>query len=90
MKQGTTTITPPAIPGFPPTINVGNDDRAVRVSFGTLTIYLSNRSDPTTVIVRAEAHDQHGRSIPVESRGATDIRNQVEFRIRMEDLAPPD
>lgn len=89
MKQGRTTITHPD-GGFAPRVDVGNDDRAVWVSFGTLIFYLSNQGDVATVIVRAEAYDQHGRNIPVESRGATDIRNQVEFSIRMEDLASPE
>ena len=80
MKPGTTTITPASIPGFPPTVNVGDNDRAVRVAFGSLTIYLSNLSDPTVVIVRAEGHDARGNTVPVETRGATDVRSQVEYR----------
>lgn len=81
MKPGTTTITPPTIAGFPATVHVGSNERAVRVSFGAITIYLSNRGDPGTVIVRAEAHDTHGRSLPVQSRGTTDVRNQVEYTV---------
>ena len=80
MISGKTTIT--RLPdGFAPVVTVGNDDRAVRVVFGRLTIYLSNRGDVSTVIVRGEAEDERGHRLPVETRGATDVKNQVEYRI---------
>lgn len=81
MKPGATTITPATIPGFPPTVNVGDNDRAVRVQFGALTIYLSNMSDPAVVIVRAEGHDARGKAVPVETRGTADVRGQIECRV---------
>lgn len=81
MKPGATTITPASVPGFPPTVNVGDNDRAVRVAFGQITIYLSNLSDPAVVIVRAEGHDANGNAAPVETRGASDVRGQVEYRV---------
>lgn len=83
MKLGITAIFPPAAPGRPPTVIVGEEDRAVNVQFGALTIRLICPGDPGAVIVRAEAHDLHGNSLPVESRGATDVKNQVEYRVEV-------
>lgn len=88
MKPGATTITPASIPGFPPTVTVGDNDRAVRVAFGQITIYLSNLSDPAVVIVRAEGHDAHGKPAPVETRGASDVRGQIEFRVVEQEANP--
>lgn len=83
MKPGTTTITPPTLAGFPPTIHVGDNDRAVRVSFGAIQIFLSNQSHANVIIVRAEPGDEQVR---IDTRGATDICNQIEFHVEV--LAP--
>lgn len=89
MKPGATVLTPAAVPGFPAVVDVGDNDRAVRVKFGAITIYLSNMSDPAVVIVRAEGHDTHGRAAPVESRAATDVQNQIEYRLAATTEAQP-
>lgn len=85
MKPGRTTIQPAPDPRFPPTVHVGGDDRAVRVSFGAIQIFLSNQSNASVIIVRAETGDERVR---IDTRGATDIRNQIEFHVEV--LAPPD
>ena len=81
MKPGATTL---ARQAHPPLVEVGNDDQAVLVSFGALTFHLSSRGDLGVVIVRAEGHDLQGCVLPVESRGASDVRNQFEFRVEVQ------
>jgi hypothetical protein len=61
---------------------VGADDRMVRVSFGTIQFVLSAHDGGATVLVRAEGYDINGHAVALESRGATDIRNTVEYRLR--------
>lgn len=81
MKPGKSTLTHNSN-GFPPVVEVGRDESAVRVSFGTMQFLLSTR-EAGVVIVRAEAYDVNGYAVPVESHGASDIRNQFEFRCPM-------
>ena len=81
MKQGKRIIIPVPVAGFP-VVQVGDEERGVIVLLGTMTIYLINTADGNTVIVRAVAYDEHGHSLPVESRGATDVRNQVEYTVQ--------
>lgn len=81
MKNGTTTIAERADKRFPPTVLVGNDDRIVRVSFGTMQIVLSNLGDANVIIARAEAYDQQHHPLPVSTRGSSDIKNQIEFHL---------
>lgn len=81
MKPGITTITKSQY-GLS-TVEVGNDERAIHVSFGTLLITLSNIDDINTIMVRASAHDYHGKSIPVEMSANT-VLNQVAFTVKMD------
>ena len=81
MKAGKTTLTE-GRKGFPPVVEVGRDDSAIRVSFGTMQFVLSCR-EAGLVIVRAEAYDQNGHMVPIDSHGASDIRNQFEFRCQI-------
>jgi len=84
VKPGRTTIEPAIDKRFPPKVHVGGDDRAVRVTFGAIQIFLSNQGNANVIIVRAEPGDERVR---IETRGATDIRNQIEFHVEV--LAPP-
>ena len=81
MKPGKTTLTE-GRKGFLPVVEVGRDDSAVRVSFGTMQFVLSSH-EAGLVILRAEAYDVNGHSVPVESHGASDVRNQFEFRVNL-------
>ena len=81
MKRGQTAIVRSSIAGFPPTVEVGDDDRAVYVSFGSVTFLLSNRGRADVVIVRAEASDDRGNVVRVMSYGVSDVQNQYEFHV---------
>ena len=89
MQPGKSTIQRPRIAGFPPTVMVGADDRNIWVNFGTVNILLANSGDGTTIVVRGEARDIRGNSLPLELRAATDVRNQVEYHLQ-EVPATPD
>lgn len=80
MKQGKTVLHD-SRPGLSPRVEVGTDDRAVWVSFGTYAIFLSNVGDITTVTARCEGYDSHGHPVPVEVHPFTDLRGAVEFRL---------
>ena len=77
MKPGKTTIKS-ADAGFPPIVEVGDDDRAIWVSFGSVKFYLSNLSNPSVVIVRS----QGGNDVRIESFGVSDVQNQFEFHVK--------
>ncbi|CUS05383.2 protein of unknown function (plasmid) [Candidatus Promineifilum breve] len=69
--------------GFPPTVEVGGDDRAVHVSFGTIVISLS-MAGAYTIVATARARDQNDRALPMTARLATDARATVEFNLPLE------
>lgn len=83
MKPGTTIIKERADRTFPPTVLVGADDRIVHVDFGTITLTLSSANGGSAVIVRGRAEDYHGKPIPLSMRGATDVKNTVEFIVEV-------
>ena len=70
MKPGITTLTPPAIAGYPATVHVG-----------AVQILLSNQSNPAVIIVRAEPGDERVR---INTRGASDMHNQIDFHVEDE------
>jgi len=78
MKEGPTTIQHP--PHVFPIVEVGYEC-GVRVIFGDITFVLNAppSHDGRVVIVRAESNKPNS---PIESRGAEDVKNQVEYRIR--------
>jgi hypothetical protein len=66
---------------------VGGDDRAVHVSFGTIVISLS-MAGAYTIVATARARDQNDRALPMTARLATDARATVEFNLPLEAPAP--
>ncbi len=80
MKQGETILVK-GRHGTPPRVEVGNDDRMVWVSFGTISVLLNNIGNINVITVRTDARDENGRPLPVDVRLSTDVRGAVEFRI---------
>lgn len=66
---------------FTCTLSIGHDHREIYVTYNQTRIVVRLASDDKTVIVRGEAHNERGESLPLRMHGATDIRNQIEFHL---------
>lgn len=85
MKPGKTILKENHDPRFPPTVQVGADDRRVYVDFGSITITLAAQGDGSTVIIRGDTNLTTDYTAPLlRLHIATDVKNTVEFTIESE------